>query len=346
MGLVLVGTGFAGTNSANASPKSCANGGTCKVGDIGPGGGVVFFVKHPGAFHREASRSVDIDMVRSVIMQTQSLSVDLTSAQQSSLKFDYLEAAPSSGIGLTRWASSSGQILNASQFIGAGESTTKQLLSAYPNDNESNNAAHYAQSYTNNGFSDWFLPSMDELALITIEHVAGMLGANDPIGNIFYGWSTTDVAESSVVRIDSQTWAKRYNVTIYGTANVLPIRAFSKAVVPAKPVPPVVVKTHVNHRFAKSVYFADSSAVLTPTMRAKIRQVFNVGGRDATYVVTGVVGARMGVSDAYAKALGQMRARAIKNYLVKLGVKKSSIVMKHRIRTKVGVPRSSLSVTY
>ena len=34
----------------SAKVFSCADGGTCSIGDIGPGGGVVFFVKGTGAF--------------------------------------------------------------------------------------------------------------------------------------------------------------------------------------------------------------------------------------------------------------------------------------------------------
>ena len=74
-----------------AEEASCANGGECVVGDIGPGGGVVFFVKTTGAFN--ASYTVSMDDGGGSF-KDETVSVELSESEQQSLNFDYLEVAP------------------------------------------------------------------------------------------------------------------------------------------------------------------------------------------------------------------------------------------------------------
>jgi len=103
---------------------------TYAIGDIGPGGGVVFYDK----------KSV-------------------------SDGWRYLEAAPHDQATSVKWANANSSINNKAYgtAIGTGKANTAAIITARGNlDNATNNAA-IAASVTINGKSDWFLPSRDEL---------------------------------------------------------------------------------------------------------------------------------------------------------------------------------------
>ncbi len=112
-------------------PPPCSKGGVCRVGDIGAGGGVVFYVpESPRWWGR------------------------------------YLEAAPYRWN--NNWSDS---VLNSGCFglsipgarnvdIGYGKTNTAEIVSSCP---EVKIAARVADDLVINGKSDWFLPSRDEL---------------------------------------------------------------------------------------------------------------------------------------------------------------------------------------
>ena len=75
---------FSAVNPAIANGSldtTCATGGVCAIGDTGPGGGVVFFVKSSYTN-------------TSVSTQNGTRTTSLTSQELAALPFDYLEAAP------------------------------------------------------------------------------------------------------------------------------------------------------------------------------------------------------------------------------------------------------------
>jgi hypothetical protein len=133
------GTGPAGPAGSNAT-LTCAQGGTCALGDTGPGGGIVFIVQTPVA---EAP-------------------------------WRYMEAAPNTWSGgvadpSIRWCNITNAFvpnlltgntasIQTSTAIGAGYSNTQKMLRGC-----SYGAANAAASYNGGGKSDWHLPSKDEL---------------------------------------------------------------------------------------------------------------------------------------------------------------------------------------
>ena len=147
------------TPSASAS-LTCAQGGTCVVGDTGPGGGKVFFVKSTGSFTK--SRTVNNGMFN------QTYTAALTSAEQAALPFDYLEVAPTQSASSLNFGTNGLITGGTSELIGTGESNTAKIIATLTSDTASNNAAYFADAYTNNSKTDWFLPSYDELLLIMI----------------------------------------------------------------------------------------------------------------------------------------------------------------------------------
>ena len=122
---------------------SCANGGTCVVGDTGPGGGIVFYVRASGTF---------------------SCGPTLASTCK------YLEAAPTSGTSswtdTSKMWSESGAIGSTAQStaIGTGYKNSEVIMAQDSGGRTVNRAAAIARGYRGpNNLTDWHLPSLDEL---------------------------------------------------------------------------------------------------------------------------------------------------------------------------------------
>jgi hypothetical protein len=129
-------TGPAGSNAT----LTCAQGGTCAIGDTGPGGGIVFIVQTPTA----------------------------------AAPWRYMEAAPNTWSGgsedpLIRWCSNASNYvpdlitgdttaIQTSNAIGSGHSNSRKMLRGC-----TYGAANAAAAYNGGGKSDWHLPSKDEL---------------------------------------------------------------------------------------------------------------------------------------------------------------------------------------
>lgn len=158
------------TSQPALTGKTCGINGPCRVGDIGPAGGVVFYV---AAKRQTWGR--------------------------------YLEVAPlaSEGIGLPWKKLSVNDRRNPvyrdkggvsarnqriiSKFIGMGRINTTAIIAAY---GKGSYAAWYADKLIVNGFDDWFLPSADEVyvmfnVLRTAEPVMADLG-------LYYFWTSSE----------------------------------------------------------------------------------------------------------------------------------------------------------
>ena len=117
--------------STTVTSLSCAQGGACAVGDTGPGGGIVFYV----AGANFTSTGSDCG----------------TSCR-------YLEAA-TSDLATADWCSDVTTSLNVTATgIGSGMSNTTSADTTC-----TSGAIQLAADYTNNGKTDWHLPSKDEL---------------------------------------------------------------------------------------------------------------------------------------------------------------------------------------
>jgi hypothetical protein len=105
---------------------------TYKIGEIGPGGGLIFYVD----------------------------------AKNEYPTFDYLEAAPIDLKDPTIWCSDISHSIttdsgHAEEAIGWGQANTISMLAVC-----NSGAANEARAYSSNGKSDWFLPSRGELVLM------------------------------------------------------------------------------------------------------------------------------------------------------------------------------------
>jgi hypothetical protein len=200
---------------AYAAP-SCAAGGTCVVGDTGPGGGLVFFVKSTGAFNVSyvlPGRDGDPD---------ETFSTTLTSGQQAALTFVYLEVAPT-GRAVGSWGEGGATTGGTSLLIGTAKSNTENILLTQVGD-VANNAALFANQYSNNGFSDWYLPSYDELLLIMLRVKLGTFSTGDfPLGL----WSSSDYGDANTAGYSALNQLGNNVNRVGGSAGVRAIRSFS-----------------------------------------------------------------------------------------------------------------------
>ena len=205
-------------STSSAAVNTCAQGGVCVVGDTGPGGGKVFFVKSTGAFSK--SRTVVGGMGR-----TTTYTAALTSGEQAALSFDYLEVAPTQRT-LGFWGTNGAVTGDTSELIGTGAANTTKVVNTFPSDNATNNAAHYADQYTNSGKSDWFLPSYEELLLIMILSLESDSGGPN-IGTYSQGlWSSSSMDPTSA-RYSARGQLSGYVTRGTDSGGVAAIRSFS-----------------------------------------------------------------------------------------------------------------------
>ena len=219
------------SSSVEAAGLTCAQGGTCVVGDTGPGGGIVFFVTPSSGGFSESLSIPDTSsmcVVHRMMCRDTNIQLTLTSSQVSALTFGYLEVAPSSAEVTTSWASTGcpnncGASLTA---IGTGETNSLAMIAAHPSDTAVQNAGRYSLDLVSGGKSDWYLPSNDELNLLFIRHNAD---------NSFAGLQS-NYYQSSSNNSDTARWIRfgQYHngyITIDTSIRALtrPIRAFGLA---------------------------------------------------------------------------------------------------------------------
>jgi hypothetical protein len=196
------GTALSATVKFKPAGTTCATGGYCRVGDIGPGGGIVFI---------DTSTASSDGRIYEVAPQNWSGSDDLSTVGSYCSNNNLNLGATQVGIG---WGETNTSLARAACLGGA--------VARVNNFNLSNNT----------GYSDWFIPSKNEgIELAKIPVAAGLLniGNNWTTGKWGY-WGSTEVSASVMYAIGHS------GATFGGTANVnkseanqnmvRPVRAF------------------------------------------------------------------------------------------------------------------------
>ncbi len=210
------------------SALTCATGGTCIVGDTGPGGGIVFYVRAAGGTF------------------TSTGSVCGTACK-------YLEAAPT-GWGnaiavaadettgsLTvdpqlKWCSDTTTLRNATSKTAIGDGRPNTTSSANGVPTCTTGAIFHAELYAGNGKTDWHLPSKDELNELCKYARTQTTGDTavdcSGTGTLRVGFSTGFYWSSSEGAA-TQAWIKVFDTSDEGTNDkglrvlfVRPVRAF------------------------------------------------------------------------------------------------------------------------
>jgi hypothetical protein len=185
-----------------ASWVNIANAGY-KVGDTGPGGGIIFFVDR---FNEHAD-------------------------------FTYLEVAPISSHVERTWSSGFfDDETETSNFVdapnahrrglGGGFQNTAEIVAVATSDSTSENAAKYCDSLTLGGQSDWYLPSISELKLafetLYFEFFSSTAMSEYPPQL----WSSTQVNDQAAWIIFGSSNAARTTATKSELYYVAPVRRF------------------------------------------------------------------------------------------------------------------------
>lgn len=246
---------------------TCAQGGPCVIGNIGPGGGRVFYVASEAFTQLGATGSMCITDCK------------------------YLEAAPngwsggSTDPGIT-WAASENQSTRVDGASGEAIGTGYQNSVAIVNQNGNStttSAAARAMAYTGGSKSDWFLPSSDELLEIT-SIIPNEGGQHDWVNWPGWFWSSTELQGSGGVEAIGTDLSDHPNFLTEPTPKsaphyVRPIRAFG---LPRTPTKVVITRAPVRTLTPNTVFASQpqitiqdeyhrtvsSSAVVTATISA------------------------------------------------------------------------------
>ena len=180
---------------------TCAEGGACQIGDIGPGGGTVFYVA----------------------------TTPFTCGPTLAATCTYLEAAPTTGASawtdaVYDWSGNSIALIGTTaREIGKGYANTVAMFNL---DSTAGKAGTIARTYRGpNNLSDWFLPSMDELNELYLQKttVGGFAASRY--------WSSTDYDKH--LAWAQSFWDGDQHYQSNNTYYVRPIRAFSQLASPA-----------------------------------------------------------------------------------------------------------------
>jgi hypothetical protein len=158
---------------------------THSVGDTGPGGGIIFYVSPAGFI-------------------------------SGGLICHYLEAA-SSDSGPADWGANGTSTGTTGTAIGTGYSNTQAIILALSGLSETGKAAQLADAYSNNGKSDWFLPSQGELQAL---YQSGITGLGSSV------WSSTEDDASNAWSVGYAGPPGYWSDSKTATLECRPIRAF------------------------------------------------------------------------------------------------------------------------
>ena len=145
-------------------------------------------------------------------------------------------------------------------------------------------------------------------------------------GYTLSGWSTS--ANGSIVKFP---YTVTSDITLYAI--------WTQTKTPTKSV----TKTATANYAAQ---FPAGSSVITKSTESAIKKMVSKSGKSAMFTVTGVATKATGVPDSYVKGLAKARAEKVKAYLVKLGVKKSSISVKVKIVASGITPKTEILAKY
>jgi hypothetical protein len=184
-------TGATGPSALKITEQSiCGAGGTslCKIGAIGPGGGLIFFVDYSDQY----------------------------------LGFNYLEAAPKSCEIQIRWSSANTSVDSswAARAVGAGLTNTAAIKAVFTTDNSTNNAAYFATACSAGSKSDWFLGSLGEMKLM----YDNLQGLGDFAGGSY--WSSSDNSGFLAWSQNFNFGSQLNSLKSLGAFYVRPVRAF------------------------------------------------------------------------------------------------------------------------
>jgi len=219
--------GTSGSSSASSSVTpaiTCATGGTCILGNTGPGGGIVFYVQaSSGTF--TSTGSTCNTTCKYLEIAPQGWIVSSSPSGQ-------INCGSAGGIDGTStvdpkclWSGNTATDVGAGasgDAIGAGHANTTAIISQ---SNTAGKAATVARAYQGGGLTDWYLPSLTELGEIATKWTSGTLTVGNSGLPSDYYWGSTVVNSTIAQRKNIQT-AHPVNSPKTEAWYIRPIRAF------------------------------------------------------------------------------------------------------------------------
>jgi ubiquitin len=136
-----------------------------------------------------------------------------------------------------------------------------------------------------------------------------------------------------------------YNIQKESTIDLTLKSDTPAAVVVVQSAPAAVVVNQVTLTSKDKLKFAFGSSVLSSDSKKALTALVAKTGDTATLEVSATAGRIAGVSDTFVNALAKKRAKAVKNYLVNLGVDASSITYDLAITSLGKTPVTKVVVT-
>ena len=235
----------------NAAPGvsalTCATGGTCDVGDTGPGGGKVFYVRADGGtFTSTGSDCGTACKYLEAAPVQQSTGIVWATTTANCYALDSTIGNQNCQVNSINSGTGQAEKFTASEAIGMGMSNTVAIVArhdaATPSVSKTLYAAGLADSYSVNGKTDWHLPSRLELNQLcryagnqTVDNAATSCGV--AVGAVKTGFETGRLWNSSESALNgaSNTNFLADGIRIYGfwasiqksnTIHVRAVRAF------------------------------------------------------------------------------------------------------------------------
>jgi hypothetical protein len=183
---------------------TCAQGGVCTVGDIGPGGGIVFYV---------------------------AVTAFTATGTSCGTNCYYLEAAPTSGTNAWtdaayEWSGNTNTSIGGTgTAIGTGYANTLAIVGQSGGGSTASRAGTISRAYRGpNNLSDWYLPSKSELAeLWNRKNISGLVPQS---GRYFWSSSESQACCAWVNKFDLSNTINDFAKNS-GSVYVRPIRAFA-----------------------------------------------------------------------------------------------------------------------
>lgn len=154
-------------NSTQVTATFAEAGPTYEIGDVGPGGGIVFYDRESGG----------------------------GAAQSQSGSWRYLEVAPASTEWVSKpWGGGSDHSVVTYDTVGAGLANTLEITQIHDPLQIGEHAAQLCLDLEHGGYSDWFLPSRDEFMLLQDNlHPLGLGGFLPlPGRSLVYYWTSSE----------------------------------------------------------------------------------------------------------------------------------------------------------
>ena len=226
------------TATVVAAPAlTCATGGTCKVGDAGPGGGLVYYV-HRGNFACGPTLAANCNILEVAPGGWSGVAADPAKlwAVTANQTADVVPIPPLDGI-----ANDSAAYNNA-LAIGLGYKNSDLIVAQ---GNDTTTAAGVARAYTGGSKTDWYLPTTAELNLlcqwnhrvtqnVTTVCIGSTATLNTGIGASGSGFvSSVDYYWSSSENLANYAWSQQFDFGSQSTSlknytwYVRPVRAFA-----------------------------------------------------------------------------------------------------------------------